>query len=125
MTQLRIRNAQSAGLLMIGALALAACDRPAGYELDDTGGFGNATVQNLVAQTCTNTGAFGSGRYAGKAGATLGDPVVVLDPESTPANPVYRVYCDGRLDGKYAAVVYRDYIGSAVQAGTVDEATTE
>jgi hypothetical protein len=110
---------------MIGAFSLAACDRPAGYELDDTGGFGNATVQNLVAQTCNNTGALGSARYAGKAGATLGDPVVVLDPESTPANPVYRVYCDGNLDGKYAAVIYRDYVRSASQAATVEEATAE
>jgi hypothetical protein len=112
----------SAGLL-IGALALAGCDRPAGHELDLTGGFGNATVNNLVAQTCRNTGAAGAFGGAGKAGATLGDPVVVLDPASTTAEPIYRVYCDGRLDGKYAAITYRDYVRSATQGASVADAS--
>lgn len=112
----------SAGLL-IGALALAGCDQPAGHELDVTGGFGNATVNNLVAQTCRNTGAAGAFGGAGKAGATLGDPIVVLDPEGTTAEPIYRVYCDGRLDGKYAAVTYRDYIAGATQRTSVTEAS--
>jgi hypothetical protein len=125
MTQLTARNTRTAGLVMIGALALTACDRPAGWELDTTGGFGNATVNNLVAQTCTNIGASGSGKYGGKAGATLGDPVVVLDPQSTPANPVYRVYCDGRLDGKYAEIIYRDYVASATQKTTVAQAAAD
>jgi len=123
MTQLTARNTRTAGLVMIGALTLTACDRPAGWELDATGGFGNATANNIVAQTCNNTGASGAGKYAGKAGATPGDPVVVLDPQSTPANPVYRVYCDGNLDGKYAEIIYRDYVGSAIQKTTVQDAT--
>lgn len=126
MKSLSLRGTRTVGLL-IGALALAACDEPAGSELDRTGGFGNATVNNLVAQTCTNTGGAGAGKFggSGKAGGTLGDPVVVLDPASTTADPIYRVYCDGNLDGKFAAIVYRDYIRGAGQQQTVTEAVTQ
>lgn len=126
MKSLSLRGTQTLGLL-IGALALAACDTPAGSELDRTGGFGNATVNNMVAQTCKSSGGAGGGKIggSGKAGSTLGDPVVVLDPASTPSEPIFRVFCDGDLDGKYAAVIYRDYVNSAGQAQTVAAASTQ
>jgi hypothetical protein len=111
-----------AGTLLVGALALAACDYPAGSELDYTGGFGNATMHNLLAQSCKANAAASGG---GKAGGTLADPVVVLDPASTVERPIYRVHCDGTLDGKYASIIYRDYVGSAGETQTVTAADSE
>jgi hypothetical protein len=97
------------------ALALTACgDGPvgkfwyqeAGAQIDE-GGFGNPTMTNLLAQMCT-----------GQAkGYIVPDPVVVLDPKSAPDNPAYyrgQVRCSGELNGKYAEVIFREYISSAV-----------
>lgn len=104
---------------------LAACSAEQGYGASffkeagsqlDSGEFGNATLHNQLVQTC-NTGA----GFKGK-GTAPGDPVVVLDPSSTPSRKVYRVHCDGNLDGKYANVIYREYIESAVPQSTVTDA---
>ncbi|MEM6565257.1 MAG: hypothetical protein AAF665_12460 [Pseudomonadota bacterium] len=112
----------------VGATALTACApesgvgqfyREAGIQLDQ-GEFGNATLHNQLVQTCATNG-FGGGKVSGKAG----DPVVVLDPESTPTRKVYRVHCDGDLDGKYASVIYRQYVGSSTQAQSVESADGE
>ncbi|WP_299862480.1 hypothetical protein [uncultured Roseobacter sp.] len=119
-----------AALLLAGLATLAACGEQnsgsvwfseAGAQLD-SGEFGNATMQNMVAQVCNPNG---SAYKTGKIGVSPRDPVVVLDPASSPANPVYRVHCTGRLDGNYARVIYRDYVGSAGQAITVETATAE
>jgi hypothetical protein len=97
-----------------GALALTACGegpvgkfwtQEAGAFLDE-GGFGNPTMTNLLAQMCK-----------GQAkGYIVPEPVVVLDPKSAPSNPAYyrgQVKCSGQLNGKYAEVIFQDYVGSA------------
>ena len=50
---------------------------------------------------------------------------LVLDPQSTPERKVYRVHCDGRLDGKFAQIIYREYVASATQKTTVSAADSE
>lgn len=117
-------------VVVAGLSTLAACSAEPGYgnaftkdaggQLDNFGEFGNATLHNQLVQTCR---ANGSG--FGKAGAGAGDPVVVLDPASTPTRQIYRVHCDGNLDGKYASVIYDEYVRSAPRQDTVDEATGE
>lgn len=92
--------------------------REAGAQLE-TGYFAEATVHNQLVQTCRSNG---SG--FGKAGYTAGDAVVVLDPSSTASRPVYRVHCDGRLDGKYASIIYSDYVASASSGRQVEAADT-
>lgn len=115
-------------VLIWGLATLAACSpesgpgqfhREAGAQVDQ-GEFGNATLHNQLVQTCRTNGTGG-----GKIGAPVSDPLVVLDPASTPKRQVYRVHCSGQLDGKFAQVIYRDYVGSAVQAATVEAADTE
>ncbi|MBW4707653.1 hypothetical protein KX928_07625 [Roseobacter sp. YSTF-M11] len=117
--------------LTVGLTALAACGeqgsggqwfREAGIQID-SGEFGNATMINMMAQVCNPSGVAGAG--GSKVGGSPSDPLVVLDPASTVAQPVFRVHCDGRLDGKYARIIYRDYVGSASQKTTVEEATAE
>lgn len=108
--------------LMIGAaaLALSACgdgpvgkfwNKEAGAQLDE-GGFGNPTMTNMLAQMCV-----------GQAkGYIVPEPVVVLDPKSAPSNPAYyrgQVRCSGELNGKYAEVIFREYITSAVPRETI------
>jgi hypothetical protein len=113
-------------LLTAGLSLLTACApesgpgqfyREAGSQVD-SGDFGNATLHNQLAQTCRRSG-------AGKLGPVAGDPLVVLDPQSTPARRVYRVHCDGRLDGKYAVVIYREYVESGQQQIDVTRADSE
>lgn len=109
---------------------LAACSSEIGYgpsfhqeagtQLDFGGEFGNVTLHNQLVQTCRTNGV--GYKAGGKSGVTAGDPVVVLDPSSTVNRPVYRVYCDGRLDGKYAIANYGSYIGSSSEDQTVSEA---
>jgi hypothetical protein len=104
-------------LVLIGsaALGLAACaeswhrfNNEAGVYLNDTG-FGDATMNNLLAQKC-----------AGRSkGYVVPEPVVVLDPNSTPSQPAYyrgQVRCSGELNGKYAQVIFREYVESAEPA---------
>ncbi|MDW3222584.1 MAG: hypothetical protein R8G34_06785 [Paracoccaceae bacterium] len=127
MQRLTYQNARAVALLA-GLSALAACGeqgstgafyREAGSQID-SGAFGAATRQNIAAQTCRTSG-FG----AGKAGVAPADPIVALDPVSTRANPVYRVYCDGRLDGKYAQIIYSEYVESATQKTETEDVETE
>ena len=108
--------------LMVGAgvLALTACSegpvgkfwtQEAGAFLDE-GGFGNPTMNNMLAQMC-----------AGQAkGYIVPEPVVVLDPKSAPRNPAYyrgQVRCSGELNGKYAEVIFAEYLGSAITGAQV------
>ena len=103
--------------LMVGTglLALTACgegpigkawNQEAGAFIDE-GGFGNPTMQNMMAQMC-------SGQAKGHI---VPDPVVVLDPKSSASSPVYQrgwVRCSGHLNGKYAQVIFREYVRSAI-----------
>lgn len=115
-------------LTLTGLAVLTACApdtgvgqfyREAGSQVD-SGEFGNATLHNQLAQTCRTNNA-----GVGKAGGQSGDPLVVLDPESTLNRQVYRVYCDGTLDGKFAQVIYREYVGSSVQTSNVQQADAQ
>ena len=78
----------------------------AGSQID-SGSFGYATLHNHLAQSCRHAGA------TSLKGGAVKDPLVVLDPSSTHAKPIYRVHCDGQLNGKYARVVFGEYITSA------------
>lgn len=114
--------------LLAGLLVVSACGdggfgtfySEAGSQLE-TGDFGRATLHNQLVQTCQTNGT----GFASAKGTVAGDPVVVLDPKSTFNNPVYRVHCNGRLDGKYARIIYGEYVGSAVQKTTVEDASVE
>ncbi|MDU8942952.1 hypothetical protein [Ovoidimarina sediminis] len=98
-------------LVATATLGAAGCAYEAGSQIDN-GTFGNATMHNMLAQMCKGQG---SGVKGAKSGVVT-DPVVMLDPASTPSRPIYRVHCDGQLNGKYAQVIFREYIGSAVPA---------
>ena len=114
-------------LLTVAMGTLAACTpeigqgnsffREAGSQID-YGDFGNTTLHNQLVQTCRTNG-YGAG---GKSGAASGDPIVVLDPSSTVSRPVFRVHCNGQLDGNYALTNYGAYIGSATEDASVSEA---
>ncbi len=110
----------AAGLVALGACGETGRDfyGEAGASLDE-GGFGNPTMQNMLAQMCI-----------GQAkGHIVPDPIVVLDPrQSTPSQPVYyrgQVRCSGHLNGKYAEVIFQEYITSAVPLPVIEEATAE
>lgn len=120
-------------ILLAGLATLTACGeqgniggtwfREAGAQLDN-GEFGRANMQSIAAQVCYPNGR-GAAYKGGKIGSAPKDPVVVLDPTSTQTNPVFRVHCSGKLDGRYAQVIYRDYVNSAGQAISVTTATAE
>ena len=95
-------------------IALAACgegtfgktwNQEAGAFIDE-GGFGNPTMTNMMAQMCR-----------GQAkGYIVPDPIVALDPNSPKGAPAYRqgrVMCSGNLNGRYASVIWGEYVGSA------------
>lgn len=92
-----------------GLLALTACgdswNREAGAKLDE-GGFGNPTMNNMLAQMCT-----------GRAkGYIVPDPIVAVDGTDAKGAPRYRqgkVMCSGNLNGKYANVIWGEYVRSA------------
>lgn len=124
------KNAARSLAVLTGLLTLTACAsdtgvgqfyREAGSQID-SGEFGSASLHNQLAQTCRTSGAGGG---TGKIGGHSGDPLVVLDPQSTPSRQVYRVHCDGTLDGKFAQVVYREYVGSSVQTSDVEQADAQ
>lgn len=104
-----------------GALALTACgEGPVGkfwYQeagaFIDEGGFGNPTMNNMLAQMCK-----------GQAkGYIVPEPVVVLDPKSAPGNPAYyrgQVRCSGNLNGKYAEVIFNEYVESGTYTSSFD-----
>ena len=115
-------------LMGVGILALSACgdswNQEAGAKLDE-GGFGNPTMNNMLAQMCT-----------GRAkGYIVPDAVVALDPKSPASDPRYRegkVMCSGHLNGKYAEVIWGEYVDSATYRpqvggglGALNEATGE
>ena len=95
-------------IMCAGLLALAACgdswNSEAGSKLDE-GGFGNPTMNNMLAQMCT-----------GRAkGYIVPDPVVKIDGTDASGAPRYRqgqVMCSGHLNGKYAQVIWGEYIRS-------------
>ena len=119
--ELRIRTLLGAAAV----LGLAACTpgstteffSEAGAEVDE-GAFGNPTMNNMMAQMAS--------RCAGQAkGYIVPDPIVVRDPSSPASAPRYRranVRCSGHLDGKYATVIYREYVASATERTTVQRA---
>lgn len=97
------------------ALGIAACaesvtrfNSEAGSFLDE-GGFGNPTMQNMLAQMCLQAG------KSFKPGAVT-DPVVVLDPNASGPAPVTyrqsRLTCQDSINGKYAEVVFNAYVDS-------------
>lgn len=105
-------------LVGAGLLALAACgNEEAGSKLDE-GGFGNPTMNNMLAQMCT-----------GRAkGYIVPDPVVALDPKSPAGDPRYRqgkVMCSGQLNGKYAEVIWGEYVDSATHRPQVGGGLSE
>ncbi|MDH3263814.1 MAG: hypothetical protein OEM24_07440 [Paracoccaceae bacterium] len=106
-------------LCAASVVALSACSQgtssefytEAGSEVDE-GGFGNPTMNNMmahIAEVCV-----------GRAkGYIVPDPVVVLDPNSPTTERRYlrgQVRCLGQLNGKYAEVVFREYVQSATFA---------
>ena len=104
----------------LGLLALTACGegtlgkswhQEAGSFLDE-GGFGNPTMNNMLAQMCR-----------GQAkGHIVADPIVALDPKSAPNAPRYRtgkVMCSGHLNGQYARVIWGGYVNSATAPATL------
>lgn len=112
-------------ILVAGAFTLSACTSgsmsefysEAGAEVDE-GGFGNPTMNNSLAQLAT--------ACIGQAkGYVVPEPIVVLDPNSPADRPRYlsgQVRCLGELNGKYAEVIFREYIQSATFAPLVREA---
>lgn len=98
-----------------GLLALTACgdgqigkswNQEAGAFIDE-GGFGNPTMNNMLAQMCK-----------GQAkGFIVPDPIVALDGTTDAKGaPRYRhaqVMCSGNLNGKYASVIWGQYVASA------------
>ncbi|MEO0916799.1 MAG: hypothetical protein AAFY31_07420 [Pseudomonadota bacterium] len=97
-----------------GLLALAACgeagskswNSEAGAFLDE-GGFGNPTMNNMLAQMCK-----------GQAkGFIVPDPIVALDgttdAKGAPRMRHGHVMCSGNLNGKYASVIWGEYVSSA------------
>jgi hypothetical protein len=108
-------------LLCAGSLlVLSGCAYEAGSQIDE-GGFGNPTMNNMLAHMAS--------RCAGQAkGYIVPDPVVVRDPADTSDVPRYRlarVQCLGGLDGKYAQVIYGEYVASATEATSVEEVSLE
>ncbi|WP_172296294.1 hypothetical protein [Pseudoruegeria sp. HB172150] len=109
-------------LVVSSLLALAACgDRTifsswtqeAGAFIDD-GTFGNATMRNQLAQKCNS--------YIPK-GQILYEPEVSASPKGAPAPYVARVHCGGYLNGKYATVIFNEYVASATELPTNAETT--
>lgn len=90
----------------------------AGASLDE-GGFGNPTMNNLMAHA--NEMCMGRAK-----GYIVPDPIVVLDPNAPAGGGHYlrgTVRCTGPLNGKYAEVIWREYVQSATYAPLTPEAT--
>ena len=94
-----------------GVLALTACGETSSFNYEagaflDEGSFGNPSMQNLMAQKC-------SGHAKGHV---VADPVVVANPNSMGKGDRYirgNIMCSGHLNGKYAQVIFREYVDSA------------
>jgi hypothetical protein len=90
----------------------------AGAEIDE-GGFGNPTMNNMMAHMASTC----AGR---PKGYIVPEGIVVRDPANAGPAPVYRhaqIQCSGRLDGKYASVIYRGYVASASEVSQSAEAS--
>ncbi|WP_157937728.1 hypothetical protein [Oceaniglobus roseus] len=131
-----MRGHLTSAALLGTALALGACTsenstfltgftQPAGAFLDE-GQFGNATMINMQAQkACANK----------PKGYIVPDPVVVLDPDEylDPKSPQPEVYttprygyarCSGTLNGKYAEVIFEEYVESATELPPEKQSTS-
>jgi len=105
-------------------LTLAACSGGAGKSWNqeagafiDEGGFGNPTMTNMMAQMCR-----------GQAkGFIVPDPIVAADPSSPKGAPLRRgrVMCSGHLNGKYAQVIWGEYVGGATLEPRIEVSATE
>ena len=113
-------------LAAAGLLALSACtsnptvfpswNQEAGAFIDE-GNFGNPTMNNLLTQKCLS--------YIPK-GKIIYEPRVVRSPVNAP-KPYYRqATCSGYLNGKYAEVIFREYVASATEIPpTAESALTQ
>ncbi len=98
----------------ISVLALVGCgdrqlgstwNQEAGAFLDE-GGFGNATMNNMLAQKCQSR--IPKGRI-------IYEPKVVRAPVGAPKPYIAQVHCAGYLNGKYAQVIFQEYVASATE----------
>lgn len=115
-------------LCAAGVAALGACTEgsmrefysEAGSEVDE-GGFGNPTMNNMMAHMAA--------ACRGRAkGYIVPDPVVVLDPASPADAPRYRhayARCSGELNGKYAEVIWAEYLRAGVPIQLTEQADAE
>ncbi|WP_226781809.1 hypothetical protein [Oceaniglobus trochenteri] len=96
---------------------LTAATHPAGSFIDE-GGFGNATMMNTRAMT----------QCVGKPkGYIVPEHIVVLNPD--PKSPAMetttprrgQVRCSGDLNGKYAQVIFEEYVESATELPVSEE----
>jgi len=86
----RARVRLDTGAALAAALLASGCAREAGTEITPAG-FGNATMNNHLVQTCEVTPGTATGKYVSKVGG-----------------------CPGRnWDGKYAKVTYDGYVADA------------
>ncbi len=98
----------------IGLLALTACgDRQIGSSWNqeagaflDEGAFGNPTMVNMMAQQCHSRIPKGQIRF---------EPEIVRAPVGSPKPYIRRATCSGNLNGKYAAVIFQEYVASATE----------
>lgn len=104
-------------------LGLAACgdrdplsswNQEAGGFLDE-GGFGNPTMHNLLAQKCNS--------YIPK-GRIIYEPKVVRAPVNAPKPYIAKVHCAGYMNGKYAMVIFNEYVASATEESPYETTTT-
>lgn len=114
-------------LVVSAAFGLGACtaensagltgwNQPAGAFLDE-GGFGNSTMRNTLAMT----------QCVGKPkGYIVPDHIVVLNPDHSvdPKSPRHtatspyrqaQVRCSGDLSGKFAEIVFQEYVESGTE----------
>ncbi len=108
-----------------GLVVLTACgDRQigstwtqeAGFFLDE-GAFGNPTMHNMLVQMCHS--------HIPK-GQIMFEPKVVRAPAGSPKPYIRRARCSGHLNGKYAQVIFQEYVASAteippVRGSVIDE----
>lgn len=98
----------------VGLFALAACgDRQIGSSWNqeagaflDEGGFGNPTMNNMMAQQC---------RSSFPKGTIIFEAKVVPAPTGAPAPFIRQTECKGDLNGKYAAIIFQEYVASATE----------
>lgn len=109
-----MRLANKPLLVALSALVLVSCgdrrlgsswNQEAGAFLDE-GGFGNPTMNNELAQKCHS--------YIPK-GQIIYEKTVVRAPYGSPKPYVRKAVCRGYLNGKYAQVLFQEYVASATE----------